>query len=185
MLSLPLDDDTELRTLEPWHHRQLADFADRARDFVGPWLSWVTTIVDEDSAKQWLHDRAVKRAEDRFHMWGLWHGDRLVGGVVYRIFDTYDKVCEIGAWLAPEATGRGLMTKACVHIIDWAFIERGMNRVEWRCETANAASRSVAERLGMTLDGTLRQSYRNARGEYADDEVWSMLADEWKAPPNR
>ena len=178
---MPLTDDVELRTLEIWHADRLADFADRSRDYVGPWLAWVNVVVDEESARRWLHDRAVKRAEDRFHMWGLWQDETLVGGVVYRVFDTHALVCELGAWMAPEAAGRGLTTRACSRLIDWAFDERGMNRVEWRCETGNTASRAVAKRLGMTLDGTLRQAFRNARGELADDEVWSMLAEQWRS----
>lgn len=179
MLSHSLGDGFELRSLDPWHHREFAEFLDRSRDYLSPWLPWTSIVTGEEAAKQWLYDRAFKRVEDAFHMYGIWQGERLAGGVVFRIFDTGMKMCEIGAWLGPDFTGRGLMTRACVHMIDWAVRERGMNRVEWRCEPANTRSRAVAKRLGMTLDGTLRQAYVNTAGDFVDAEVWSILADEW------
>jgi RimJ/RimL family protein N-acetyltransferase len=87
-------------------------------------------------------------------------------------------MCEVGVWLSPEVTGRGLVTTAVTAMIDWAFQVRGMHRVEWRCAAGNEPSRKVAQRLGMTLDGTLRQSFPH-NGKRHDAEVWSVLAPEW------
>jgi len=55
-----------------------------------------------------------------------------------------------------------------------------MSRIEWRTSTANQRSSNAARRLGMSLDGVLReaQSYKGVR---YDKEVWSLLADEWRA----
>lgn len=180
MLSQPLGDGFELRTLEPWHGREFAEFLDRSRDYVGPWLPWMNVVIGEAEAGDWLSVRARKRAEDTFHMYGIWRGEELAGGAVFRIFDTDAKLCELGAWLAPEVTGRGLITRACALMIDWAVTERGMNRIEWRCDPDNVRSSAVARRLGMTCEGTLRQAYVNTAGEFADAEVWSVLAEEWR-----
>lgn len=89
-------------------------------------------------------------------------------------------MCEIGVWLAPEAVGRGLVTGAVRHMIDWAVGVRGMARVEWLTATINDRSIAVAKRLGMTLDGVLRRAFP-LNGVRHDFEVWSVLADEWLA----
>ena len=39
----------------------------------------------------------------------------------------------IGCWLEPAAEGRGLITAACRMLLRYAFEERGLHRVEWRC----------------------------------------------------
>jgi len=69
-------------------------------------------------------------------------------------------------------------TKPKRKLIDWAFVERGMHRVEWHCRPDNTASSNVARRLGMSLDGVLRGNYPY-RGVRYDSEIWSILAPEW------
>jgi RimJ/RimL family protein N-acetyltransferase len=101
----------------------------------------------------------------------------LVGGCLFRTFDTGIRTCELGVWLSADAEGRGLITRACRDLIDWAIDARGMNRVEWQCVPHNKRSIAVAERLGMTRDGVLRQSFP-FNDEMLDVEVWSLLAGE-------
>ena len=86
----------------------------------------------------------------------------------------------VGVWLAPEAVGRGLVTRAVRHMIDWAVGVRGMERVEWRTVPANERSVAVARRLGMTRDGVLR-SAAPLGGTRHDLEVWALLASDWHA----
>jgi RimJ/RimL family protein N-acetyltransferase len=54
-----------------------------------------------------------------------------------------------------------------------------MRRVEWRCVPSNPRSAAVAERLGMTLEGTLRQAFPY-RGEIHDLQLWAIVRDEWE-----
>jgi RimJ/RimL family protein N-acetyltransferase len=65
-------------------------------------------------------------------------------------------------------------------LLDWAFGERGLHRVEWKCRTDNAASQAVARRLGMWLEGRLREEFEY-RGVRHDTQVWALLASEWRA----
>ena len=56
-------------------------------------------------------------------------------------------------------------------MLDWAFVERRPHRVEPRCAPGDHASRRVAERLGFTDEGTLREVFP-VRDERQDLEVW-------------
>jgi RimJ/RimL family protein N-acetyltransferase len=180
MLAWPLADGAELRPLEPWQAAEFAACIDRARDHLAPWLPFARMITDADTAREWLQRYADEQARDGGRVYGIWLDDVLVGGVLFRVFDTRVGTCELGVWLAPQAQGRGLVTRAAHRLIDWAVGIRGMVRVEWRAVPDNVRSIAVAKRLGMTREGVLRQAGLPIDGVHEDIEVWSLLADEWQ-----
>lgn len=177
MLSLRLADGAELRALEPWHAEEFAQHVAAAGEFLSRWLPWGHTANTPDGATALLRRYADSLAAGGGRIFGIWVDDKLAGGTLFRTWDDKQAVCELGVWLAPEVTGRGLITTAANAMIDWAFDVRGMHRVEWRCAAANEPSRRVAERLGMTLDGTMREAFLH-NGARHDVQVWSLLATE-------
>lgn len=181
MFELPLDvDGAELRPLEPRHAEEFLANIDRGREFIGRYIALPDVIVDLESSRTYLRSYAEKAATDTGGIYGIWSGDQLLGGVLFRTMDLKHGTAEAGCWLEPSAAGRGLVTRAAQQIIDWAVEKRGVHRVEWHASSANEASIAVARRLGMTRDGVLRESYVY-RGERHDMEVWSVLAPEWRA----
>ncbi|GAA4662283.1 GNAT family N-acetyltransferase [Streptomyces youssoufiensis] len=180
MFSLPLGDHAQLRPLEPWQVQEFLAHMDRARATVDPWIPWATFSTDLESATATLQRYADRLAADGGRIYGMWLDGTLVGGVMFTRFEGATGVCEVGCWVEPAGEGRGLVTRACRALVDWAIRERGMSRVEWFVTPGNARSIEVARRLGMRRDGVLRQRYPY-RGVRHDSEVWSVLAEEW--PP--
>ena len=178
MLSYPLTPTAEMRTLEPWNAEEFAAFIAEHRKHLAEYLPWAAALTDVDQTRAWLQRYAESAARDEGRIYGIWLDGELVGGTLFRTFDTRSGVCEVGVWSSPEAEGRGLITRAVRHMIDWAIRDRGMSRVEWRTVPHNARSQAVAKRLGMTLDGVLRQDFLLG-GVRHDSEVWSVLAHEW------
>jgi ribosomal-protein-serine acetyltransferase len=103
---------------------------------------------------------------------------RIAGEVGHHRVDWHHRSTSIGYWLASVAQGRGTMTRAVRALVDWAFRGWGLNRVEVLASPGNARSRAVAERLGFTEEGTLRQAERVGE-RYLDNVVCSVLASEW------
>lgn len=182
MFAIPLGDGAELRPLEPWLAEEFLTHMDRARDLVDVHIRLAQSVTDLVTARGVLTSYAEKQAADGGRILGIWLDGTLVGGVLFPSFDAVAGNCEVGCWLEPSATGRGLITRAARVLIDWAFDERGMHRVEWHASTANTASIRVAQRLGMRKEGVLRSCYPH-RGERQDMEVWSVLPDEWREQP--
>lgn len=179
MFAHRLDEHAELRPLEPWQAEELAAHVAQARAHLAPWIPFATRVVDAGSARELIQRFADEQARDGPRLYGIWLHGELCGGTLFKTFDVAAGVCEIGVWLAPHAEGRGLVTRAVRHMIDWAVKVRGISRVEWRTDTGNARSKAVARRLGMRLDGVLRSSFE-LNGARRDLEVWSMLAAEWR-----
>ncbi|MGW4461632.1 GNAT family N-acetyltransferase [Micromonospora sp. NPDC004704] len=180
MFAIALDDGAELRPLEPWQAEEFLAHMDRARATVDPWIPWASRSTDLDSARATLQRYADLAARDAGRLYGIWLDGTLVGGTMFTSFDTTTGICEIGCWLEPAGQGRGLISRAAGHLVDWAVRVRGMHRVEWRTSPANTASSKVARRLGMRLDGVLRETFPY-RGVRHDTEIWSLLAPEWLA----
>jgi RimJ/RimL family protein N-acetyltransferase len=174
----PVDEDIVLGPLEPWHAAEFARSTDEMRPHLAPWIPFAHTITDVDAARAFLQRFAEAHAADTRHLFGLWRDDRLIGGIMFPTFDARNGICEIGVWLAPEAEGRGIMTRAVHHAIDWAIRHRGLSRVEWHTDPRNAKSRAIAQRLGLTFEGVRRSSHV-VTDERQDAEVWSLLAHEW------
>ncbi|WP_139978100.1 GNAT family N-acetyltransferase [Nocardioides litoris] len=84
----------------------------------------------------------------------------------------------------PAARGTGVLERAVRLLLDWAFAERGVETVVWRCEAGNWASRKLAWRVGFTVDGVLRHSHPS-RGRLVDAWVGTLLADEPREPAGR
>ncbi|MER6784501.1 GNAT family N-acetyltransferase [Streptomyces sp. NPDC000658] len=180
MYAIPLGDDgAELRPLEPWHAEEFLAHLERGREFINRYIPFGSKATDEAGAREVLQRYADMRAADTGSLHGLWLDGRLVGGVLFLNFDAEAGNCEVGCWLEPSGTGRGLITRAVRVLIDFAVEQRGIQRIEWVASAGNTPSLNVARRLGMTRDGVRRQAYPY-RGVRHDLEVWSVLAQEWR-----
>ncbi|MER5884571.1 GNAT family protein [Streptomyces sp. NPDC001941] len=180
MFSLPLRDDAVLFPLEVRHAEEFAAHMDRAREHIRPWVGQAFVTDDLDGARGTLLRYAERQAADGARLYGIRLDGKLVGGVMFVSLDAVGGTCEVGCWVEPAAEGRGLVTPACATLIEWAFAERGLHRAEWHCRGDNVRSGAVAARLGMTLEGTLRESWPFG-GERHDTQVWAVLAPEWRA----
>ncbi|GGY06273.1 GNAT family N-acetyltransferase [Streptomyces minutiscleroticus] len=90
-------------------------------------------------------------------------------------------VVEIGFWAAKEHRGRGYVTEAALAVCRWAFTRIAADRVEWRAEVGNGASRAVAERAGFRVEGVLRAGIVN-KGTRRDCWVGSLLPHDLGLP---
>jgi ribosomal-protein-serine acetyltransferase len=72
---------------------------------------------------------------------------------------------EIGYWIHPEWTGRGLVTMAAAALTREAFRLPGTTHVEIHHDEANKASGAVPQRLGYTVVSRTEDSERGAPGE--------------------
>jgi RimJ/RimL family protein N-acetyltransferase len=88
---------------------------------------------------------------------------------------------EVGFWAAKEHRGNGYVVEATLTACRWIFTEHGVDRVEWRAEVGNHASRAVAERAGFTVEGVTRSGL-TARGVRRDCWLGSLLPSDLGLP---
>ncbi len=88
---------------------------------------------------------------------------------------------EIGMWIHARYAGKGLGKRVLVGLLEWGFREWPWERLEWRCDDGNGASRRVAEKAGMALEATLRND-ATPTGRRRDTLIYAAHREDWIAP---
>jgi ribosomal-protein-alanine N-acetyltransferase len=102
-----------------------------------------------------------------------------IGSIGVRWAEPDQGVAEVGYWVAPQARGRGICSRAVRLVSRWVIADCGIERLQLRADEQNAASRKVAVNAGFTEEGTLRSSRYNPRlGRRIDFVMYSLLRDE-------
>ena len=85
---------------------------------------------------------------------------RLLGSFAVMEMDKAPRYGEIGYWVAAQARGRGVASRAVALLRDWAAAEFGLQLIEVIVHPDNAPSRRVAERTGFRETSELRPAPR-------------------------
>ncbi len=91
-----------------------------------------------------------------------------------------DENAEVGYWLASDARGRGVLTRALTVVLK-ALLEAGYQRVDAEVLVGNAASQRTLERVGFTHEGILRSIGNHGCGDTAgriDVHMYSVITSD-------
>lgn len=180
MLS-PRLDALGVRPLEAGDVAELYALVDANRGYLARWMPWA---AGQDLAGT---ERFVAEAEEQLALGNGFQaaiapGGEIVGVVGFHSIDWLNCHTSIGYWLAEEAQGRGTMTTVVRALLDHAFHEWELHRVEIHCAPDNERSRAIPERLGFREEARLRET-ELVDGRYLDSVVYGMLEGEWEGTP--
>ena len=85
----------------------------------------------------------------------------------------------IGWLLGRKYQRQGLATEAVRALVTTAFDQLQLHRIFARTGRDNERSWRLMERLGMRREAHFRESHE-VRGEWRDEFIYAILADEWK-----
>jgi RimJ/RimL family protein N-acetyltransferase len=174
--------DTPRLLLRPWQADDagaLRDVFAVSRPALERWTPWVLNGADTiDALREKLQGYA-----DNFRAGVEWRyaviardDERIVGGA-----SLHPRVgpgaIEIGYWLASAATGHGFATEAAEALTVEAFRAGDIERIEIRCEPANAASMRVPERLGYRARPDVVHEPPTPGRPGGDVIVWERVAE--------
>lgn len=96
------------------------------------------------------------------------------GQIIVHSLDWAHRRGELGIWLAPQARGQGLGSRALRLVSVWLLEACELERIEVMTEPENAAMISAARSAGFKAEGVLR-AYRRERGARVDCAVLSLV----------
>jgi ribosomal-protein-alanine N-acetyltransferase len=90
-------------------------------------------------------------------------------------FSKQHQKAEIAFNLAKAHWNQGLATEAVGAVLQFAFLQLGLNRVEALCMPENLSSRKVLEKLHMAFEGRMRKALHRYDG-FHDMDLFAVLA---------
>lgn len=175
---ISVNKDIELRLLELKHTQDLFRLTDQNRVYLQQWLPWLDQTTEIQHSFDFIKHTQAQFANQSAAVLGIWDQDQLVGVIGHNKIDWANRITYLGYWLSQDANGRGIMTASCQALINHAFQELKLNRIEIRCATQNHKSCAIPKRLGFTHDGIIRDA-EWLYNQYVDHHIWSMLAKDW------
>jgi [ribosomal protein S5]-alanine N-acetyltransferase len=85
----------------------------------------------------------------------------------------------VGYWIDEAWAGQGIMPESVVVLARFAFEELGLHRIQVSIIPRNAASRRVAEKLGLRNEG-VAERYLEIDGIWEDHVRYAMTSEEWE-----
>jgi RimJ/RimL family protein N-acetyltransferase len=144
-------------------------------------FSWPrTTAYTEADARRFLEDQEeARRAGRELNFAFAEPGDpaEVLGGGSLLGIDLEQLRAGVGYWLAPQARGRGVASRATRLMASWAFDRLGIARLELTCGPDNDASARLAMRCGFSREGVLR-SHQPFKGGRRDTVMFGLLPGE-------
>jgi ribosomal-protein-serine acetyltransferase len=179
-VSIPVDDDVTLLPRTTGDAAEMFAVVDAHRADLREWLGWIDATQSAGDVRRYAFFVERQFEQRAGFDYGIRFHGAIVGSAGLHNVDWIMRSAQIGYWLSPPARGQGVMSRAVTALTTHAFTTLGFHRLEIRCVVENANSRAVAERLGYTLEGILKESYV-LNGSYRDLALYAMTAGEWNA----
>jgi RimJ/RimL family protein N-acetyltransferase len=124
-----------------------------------------------DQARGYILERRRAWKAGRKAAFGIFdRGNRLLGSISLLEINWHRREAELAFWLAREARGRGVATRAVEQIVSWAAGLR-LSRLTATVEVTNEASKRVLERAHF-VDRGLSSRSRLLHGHWIDEYVY-------------
>lgn len=174
-----VDFDLALLPLETSHAAALFTLVARDRDYLHQWQNWPDHLNNLEDMLALIENARHKRAANTGLDLVMVVDGQPAGKISLVFIDWITRHSEIGYWLGEAFQGRGIVTRACRALLDYAFDEINLNLVDIRCAVGNTRSRAIPERLGFTYQGVLPYK-APLRDHFIDEVLYSMDAVLWR-----
>ncbi len=146
------------------------------------WLPWARMDYTSGDTASFIRESILAWKEGRAWDYSIRFKEnpsRHLGNVSLWTVSKLGKIAEIGYWIRSDETNRGICTEAVDRVIKEAFVALGYHKVVLRIAVGNDASDRVAQKLGFTREGILREELL-IRGNWVDHSLWSLLDREYR-----
>lgn len=174
MFTLLIGKGLELALVERSFAAKYLEIVEREREYLSQWLAWPPHADCEDFFVKFINQSLHDYADNKSLVCAMIFDGEIVGNVSLNTIDHSLKKVEIGYWLSSAYQGQGLVSRSVSQLIDIAFTDLEIDKVQISVAVDNAASRKVCERLGFCLVG-IRSQAENLNGRLVDHAVYTLL----------
>lgn len=167
-----------LKIIDDTYTDQVLAFVVRNKDFLKEWEPIRTEDFYTYSAQQdILRDEAETMERGLLRKFWLFRDGRIIGSVALsNIVRGAFQSCYMGYRIDEQQQGKGLMTEAVEAVVNHAFHELRLHRIEANIMPRNQASLRVVQKLGFQNEGISRK-YLQINGKW-EDHIHMVLLNE-------
>ena len=173
MFTLEVENGLELALVEPKFAPIYLDIVSKQREYLSEWLAWPPHGKDEEFFLSFIKKSLHDYADGKSLVCAMVYQDKVVGTVGFNNIDSGLQKVEIGYWLDKDFQGKGIVSKCVSKLIDYAFTELNMQKIQIAAAVDNLASRNVCERLGLKLEGIITRA-ENLNGKIVDHAIYGL-----------
>jgi ribosomal-protein-serine acetyltransferase len=155
---LVIDDELQLRQLQPQDAAAFFELVDTNREYLGRWLPWVETTKERRDSENFISSTLKTRQEGSAFGYGVIYRGNVVGHISLMHITDGQKP-EIGYWISSTTAGKGLATKAARKLTQVGLDILNLPEIVIKVQPSNAGSNRVAEKLGYVLLDTLHDDH--------------------------
>ena len=153
---------------------------DANRAYLRRWMPWLDGIRCPADKLAYIQSMRKLTADNLGFSAAIRVEGEIAGVAIYRTVDSVNRSGSLGYWLAEPHQGRGIITRSCQALIDFAFAALNMNRLSIACAVENTRSRAIPMRLGFQHEGFSRDA-EWLYTHYVNHANYSLLQREWRA----
>ncbi|CAM3653438.1 GNAT family N-acetyltransferase [Parendozoicomonas haliclonae] len=127
-------------------------------EYLKRWIPWAERSDTLDDFEAFIKRSLHNYAEGKGMSFGIAYQGEIVGNIALQGISEKRRKASLGYWLAEDAQGQGIVSRACCFLIDYAFTQLNLTKIQIEVASDNQASRKVCERLGMKLEGIITQA---------------------------
>jgi ribosomal-protein-serine acetyltransferase len=177
--SFELGDRLILRTFREDDVEEVYKIVVRNRRHLQTYMHWMTPDYSRTSAAEFVTNSIAAAKAGENLSFGIFLGETLIGSIGFVHFNWEVRKTEIGYWIDKTEEGKGIVSAACKLLIEYAFGDLGLNRIEIRCSSENVRSAAIPVGFGFEKEGVLRQAELRD-GKLQDFIIYGLLAAEWR-----
>ncbi|KXF80778.1 GNAT family N-acetyltransferase [Enterovibrio coralii] len=176
MFVYKIDEEVSLALVQPSFAMTYFDIVARERDYLSTWLAWPPHADGEAFFSAFITSSLKGYAEGKSMTCAMVYKGQVVGNVSFNTIDKSLKKATVGYWLSKDFQGNGITSRCVASLVDMAFNQLELTKVEIAAATGNAPSRRLCERLGFTLEGIITQA-ENLNDRIVDHAIYGLAKD--------
>lgn len=155
MFSIAIDDELKISLVHESFASTYSELVSTQTEYLSQWLAWPPYCQSEQDFRMFIQRVLHEYADGKSMTCAIIYQDNIVGNCSFNTINHDTKCVEVGYWLSQSQQGKGIMTRVVKKLIDIAFNDYGMEKVQLSAANENLPSRLVAERVGMSLEGII------------------------------
>ena len=144
-------------TLRPYRPDDVDSLYEAVQESIAELLKYMPVWLSDytlEECRSWIESQ-IREESYAFATFDATN-NKLLGGCALRITDKSFGVADLSYWTRTSQTKRGFATSSALLLVQFGFNKLNLNRIEIIAKTDNIQSQRVAEKLGATKEGIMR-----------------------------